>query len=88
MPRDEQLKFINTCDCYVTTGEHLFLPELIFLQKQIIGTDTAGCLSLSDLRYLMRSKYSERKTSKTTNHTKTVMSTACFLNEILGENLL
>lgn len=85
MPRDDQLKFINTCDCYVETADHLFGPELKFLKKAIISSD--GCVSTKCyLKEQLRHFYETRQQSNEYIHD--CVSTAYFLNQVLGEDLL
>lgn len=81
MPKHEHLKFLNTGDCYVYTGDHNNIGELLFLNKKIISEYS----SVSKLMSMMRIAYVDRARKRSLGN---CVEFSNLLNSTLGENLL
>lgn len=80
MPKYEQLKFLNTGDCYVYTGEHTHMGELAFLNKYYISQFSSVKNLMAEMRCMYNSRNSKRAQNNGIQFSK-------FLNSTLGENL-
>lgn len=80
MPKHEQLKFLNTGDCYVCTGEHTHMGELAFLGKSYVNHYASVVHLMREMRYAYDSRNAARAKSEGIDFIN-------FLNDTLGENL-
>lgn len=83
VPRNEELKFLNTGDCYIYTGAHAYSGELDFLEKPQINSYTSVTDLMKKMRYMYMNGHKPVLDSRSD-----LNSISNFLNEILGENLL